>query len=66
MNIRLEAQPKFTNIGDYWDEEIMDKVWDLLREYEDLFPTKFFDLKGIIGDLGIMNITLKPDTKRVK
>ena len=31
-----------------------------------LFLTKFTDLKGIIGDLGVMKITLKPDMKPVK
>jgi hypothetical protein len=31
-----------------------------------LFPTKITDLKGIIGDLGMMKITLKPDAKPVK
>lgn len=44
----------------------MDKVAKLLREYQDLFPTKITDLKGIIGDLGMMKITLKPDAKPVK
>eukprot|EP00253_Pinus_taeda_P036421 PITA_36421 len=44
----------------------MDKVVELLREYQDLFPTKFLDLKGIKEDLGVMKITLKPDTKLVK
>eukprot|EP00253_Pinus_taeda_P023213 PITA_23213 len=51
---------------DYWDEDIVDKVTELLHEYHDLFPTKFLDLKGIVGDLGVMNITLKPDAKPVK
>lgn len=37
-----------------------------MRKYQDLFLTKFFDLKGIIGHLGIMNIPLKPDAKPVK
>jgi len=31
-----------------------------------LFPTKFSDLKGIIGDLGVMKITLNLDLKHVK
>jgi len=31
-----------------------------------LFTTKFAKLKGIIEDLGIMKITLKPDAKSVK
>jgi len=42
------------------------KVVELLCEYQDLFPTKFSDLKGIIGDLVVMKITLKPDAKPVK
>jgi len=37
-----------------------------LREYEDLFPTKFYFLKGIVGDLRVMKITLKPYAKLVK
>ena len=44
----------------------MDKVAKLLREYQDLFPTKFLDLKGIVGDLGVMKITLKLDAKPIK
>lgn len=31
-----------------------------------MFPTKFTELKGIIGDLGVMKITLKPDAKLLK
>jgi len=31
-----------------------------------LFPTKFSDLKGIVGDLSVIKITLKPDVKPVK
>jgi len=38
----------------------------LLREYQNLFPTKFSDLKGIIGALGVMKITLKPDANPIK
>ena len=62
----MEAEPKFAKIGDYWDDETVDKVSELLREYQDLFLTKFSDLKWIIGDLSIMKITLKPDAKPVK
>ena len=54
------------NIGDYWDDATFDKVVDFLCEYQDLFPTKFSCLKGIIGDLGVMKIMLKPDVKPVK
>lgn len=45
---------------------MVDKVVELLREYQDFFPTKFTELNGIIGDMGIMKITLKPDVKLVK
>ena len=38
----------------------------MLCEYQDLFPTKFSDLKAIIGDLGVMKITLKLDAKSIK
>eukprot|EP00253_Pinus_taeda_P034434 PITA_34434 len=44
----------------------MDKVVELLREYQDIFPTKFSNLKGIIGDLGVMKINLKPNVKPIK
>ena len=53
-------------LGDYWDDAMVDKVTELLHEYQDLFPTKITDLKGIIGDLGIMRITLKLDVKPYK
>ena len=44
----------------------MDNVTEFHREYQYLFPTKFMDMKGIIRDLGMMKIMLKPDTKLVK
>jgi len=66
VNIGSKAQPKFVKIGNYLDEYTMDKVVELLHEYQDLFPTKFSDLKGIVVDLGIMNINLNLDVKLVK
>ena len=45
---------------------MMDKVTEFLCEYQDLFPTKFTNMKVIIGDPGMMKITLKPGTKPVK
>ena len=59
-------EPKYTMLKDYWENAMMDKVAELLREYQDLFPRKITDLKGIIGNLGMMKITLKPDVKPVK
>lgn len=66
MNIGSDKEPKFADIGYYWDEEIVSKVTKLLHEYQELFPTKFSDMKGIIGDLGVMKITLKPNLKSFK
>ena len=66
VNIGTEAEPKYATLGDYWDDATVDKFAELLREYQDLFLTKITDLKGIIGDLGMMKITLKPDAKPVK
>lgn len=52
-------------IGDYWDEKTINKVSELLREYQVIFPTKFSEMNGIIGDLGVMKIPLNPDAKLV-
>jgi len=66
VNIGSEEEPKFVKIGDHWNEDTVEKVVELLCEYEDLFPTKFSYMKGIIEDLGVMKITLKLDVKLVK
>jgi len=66
VNIGTEAESKFTEIGDYWDDMMVDKVTKLLYEYQDLFPMNFMVLKGIIEDLGVMKITFKSDVKPVK
>lgn len=66
VNIGMEVEPKYATLGDYWDDATVDKDIELLREYRDLFSTKIIDLKAIVGDLGMMKITLKPDAKPVK
>ena len=66
VNIGSEDNPKFSNIGDYWDEEIVAKITDLLHEFQDLFLTNLREMKGIVGDLGEMKIPLKPDARPVK
>ena len=53
-------------MGDYWSEETIAKITDLLHEFQDLFPTWFFEMKGILGDLGEMKILLKPEAKPVR
>ena len=66
VNIGTEAKLKFAKIGDYWDETTVDKVVELLHEYQYLSLLSFWILKSIIGNLGVMKITLKPDAKPVK
>jgi hypothetical protein len=44
----------------------VEKIADLLHEYQDLFPTTFSEMKGIAGELGEMKIPLKPGPKPVK
>jgi hypothetical protein len=54
------------NVGDYFDDATIDRITKLLHEYQDLFPTKFIDMKGIKGPMGEMKIPLKPDARPVK
>ena len=66
VNIGTEENPKFASVGDYWDEATMAKITDLLHEFQDHFPSKFSEMKGILGDLGEMKISLKADVKPVR
>jgi len=66
VNIGTEDQPKFAKIGGYWDEETVSKITELLKEYQEIFPTKFSEMKGIVGALGVMRIPLKVDAKPCK
>jgi hypothetical protein len=59
VNIDTVEQPKMARIGDYWDEQTVESIIELLREYSDLFPTTFTKMKGIAGELGEMNIPLR-------
>jgi hypothetical protein len=51
---------------DHWNDETVEKIADLLREYEDIFIKTFSDMKGIDGELDEMKISLKLDTKPVR
>jgi hypothetical protein len=33
----MEEKTNFANIGDYWNDETVKKIADLLREYQDIF-----------------------------
>jgi hypothetical protein len=66
VNIGTTKQPKMASIGDYWDEQIMENIIELLCEYNDLFPTTFTEMKGIVGELGEMKIPLRPEERLIK
>ena len=66
VNIGTEEDPKIASIRDYWDDETIGHIVELLQEYQDLFPTKITNMKGILGDLGIIRIPLKEGAKSVK
>jgi hypothetical protein len=66
VNIRTTEHPKMANIGDYWDEPIVESITELLHEYNDLFPTTFTEIKGIAGELGEMKIPLRPEVRPIR
>jgi hypothetical protein len=53
-------------IGDYWDQETVTQVVNLVKEYEYLFPKSFLEMKGSVESIREMTIKLKPDAKLVK
>jgi hypothetical protein len=65
-NIGTEEKPKIALVGDCWDEQTSQEIQSLLREYKDLFPNTFSELKGIKGVMGEMKIELKPRSKLVR
>jgi hypothetical protein len=66
VKIGMNDNPKMTSIEDYWDEKMVESIIELLREYSDLFPTTFIEMKGIPGDLGEMKIPLKLEAIHVR
>jgi len=38
VNIGTVEQPKMVSIGYYWDEQTIESITKLLREYSDIFP----------------------------
>lgn len=51
-NISSYDKAKIASIKDYWDEQTTREIFDLLCEYEDLFPASVAEIKGINGDIG--------------
>jgi CTP:phosphocholine cytidylyltransferase-like protein len=51
VNIGTTDNPKMASIGYYWDEKTVEIITKLLRKYNDIFPTTFAEMKGIVGEL---------------
>jgi hypothetical protein len=66
FNIRIVENPKMASIGDYWDEQTMENIIELLREYNDLFPIMFTEMKGITRELGEMKIPLGTKARPIR
>jgi hypothetical protein len=66
VNIGTTEHPKMASIGYYWDDPTIESIIELLHEYNDLFPTTFSEMKGIVGGLGEMKIPLKPEARPIK
>jgi hypothetical protein len=66
FNIRTNENPKMESIGDYWNEKTLERITKLLREYSDMFPTFFTDIKGMAWEIGEMKIPLKPKSRPVR
>jgi hypothetical protein len=52
VSIETIENPKMASIGDYWNEQTVESITESLREYIDMFPTTFIEMKGIAGELG--------------
>jgi hypothetical protein len=66
FNIGTIEHPKMASIGDYWNEQTVESITDLLNEYSELFPTTFTEMKGIVGEIGEMKIPLRPEARSIK
>jgi hypothetical protein len=48
------------------DESTVESITELLREYNELFPTTFTEMKGIAGELREMKIPLRPEVRPIR
>jgi hypothetical protein len=65
VNIGMEENPKFANIGDYWNDETMEKIADLLR-ISRYFSNLFFRDEGNSWRIRRDEYSLKLDAKPVR
>ena len=51
---------------DYWSEEQTTEIVNLLKEFQDVFTREYKYIKGLVHEMGEMNIDIKPDIWPVK
>jgi hypothetical protein len=56
VNIGIEEDPKIAMIYNYWDEHTITKIVAILCKHANLFLQSFTQKKGMVGELGKMNI----------
>ena len=52
--------------GNYWSEEQIIEIVNLLKEFQDVFARYYKYLKGIVHEMGEMKINIEPDVELVK
>jgi hypothetical protein len=66
VNIGMHENPKMESIRDHWDEKTLEIITELLCEYNYMSPKTFTEMKCIVGEIGEMNIPLKPEARLVR
>ena len=61
FDISNDDRPKMEKIGDYWNEEQTTEIVNLLKEFQDVFTREYKYIKGLVHEMGEMNIDMKPD-----
>jgi hypothetical protein len=66
FNIRIAENPKMASIGDYWDDQMVERITELLHKYNNLFPMTFTEMKGKATELGEMKIPLRAEARPIR
>jgi hypothetical protein len=66
VDISNDNQPKMARICDYWMKTQTIEIVDLLKEYQDVFIRDYKYLKGLVKEMGEVNIDLILGAKPIK
>jgi hypothetical protein len=61
-----DDRPKMVRVGDYWSDKKTIDIVNLLKEYQYVFALDYKDLKGLVEEMGEMNIELTPGENPIK